>query len=414
MERRRAGRAQIAAILLALATGLAAQDESVFTWIRANAIPLKTVEAGQGFADMQPLKKLIGGARIVALGEATHGTREFFQLKHRMLEFLASEMGFTIFSIEANMPESYRLNDYVVNGTGDPRQLLRGLYFWTWDTEEVLAMIEWMREFNKSGRGRVEFTGFDMQTPTVAAQIVQDFASRYDSDFVPVVQKATPARGGGAFGVASGRFPVALAAGKRIRLSGYIRTEAVSRGWAGLWLRVDGPSGTAFLDNMQQRGATGTSDWTRYEIDAPVDANAKNVVFGAIHAGNGTAWFNALAIDVDGERYADTALLDLDFESSPPRGFTTGGQGYQSEPDAQVFHAGKQSLRMRQMTRRLPIRQTRGARFSRTLPRIACRIARKARRTATSNGPFRTRASCSRRSRGDRIRATAIAAWPRT
>jgi erythromycin esterase len=76
---------------------------------------------------MQPLKEIVGNARVVSLGEATHGTREFFQLKHRMLEFLATEMGFTMYSIEANM-----------------------------------------REFNASGKGRVEFTGFDMQTPTVA------------------------------------------------------------------------------------------------------------------------------------------------------------------------------------------------------------------------------------------------------
>ena len=134
-----------------LSVGWAVQDKPVVEWIRRSAIALATPEAGHGFDDMQPLKKVIGDARIVSLGEATHGSREIFQLKHRMLEFLATEMGFTIFSIEANMPEAYRLNDYVLNGTGDPAQLLRGMYFWTWDTEEVLEMIQWMREFNKSG-----------------------------------------------------------------------------------------------------------------------------------------------------------------------------------------------------------------------------------------------------------------------
>ena len=49
------------------------------------------------------------------------------------------------------------------------------MYFWTWDTEEVLDMILWMRAFNASGRGRVQFTGFDMQTPTVAMEIVRAF-----------------------------------------------------------------------------------------------------------------------------------------------------------------------------------------------------------------------------------------------
>jgi erythromycin esterase len=79
---------------------------------------------------------LIGDARIVSLGEATHGSREIFQLKHRMIEFLASEMGFTIFAIEANMPEAYRVNDYVLNGTGD-QQLLRGMLLDGWDTESA-------------------------------------------------------------------------------------------------------------------------------------------------------------------------------------------------------------------------------------------------------------------------------------
>jgi erythromycin esterase len=69
------------------------------------------------------------------LGEAIHGTREFFQLKHRLIEFLATPKGFTIFSIEANMPESYRLNDFVGNGAGGPKQLLEGLYFWIWDKQ---------------------------------------------------------------------------------------------------------------------------------------------------------------------------------------------------------------------------------------------------------------------------------------
>src|ERR1700760_4219569 len=113
---------------LLVTAAVLAQDRSVVDWLRTNAIPLATVEAGHGFADLEPLKTLIGNARIVALGEATHGSREIFQVKHRMLEFLASEMGFTIFSMEANMPEAYRLNDYVLNGVGDPEQLLRGLY----------------------------------------------------------------------------------------------------------------------------------------------------------------------------------------------------------------------------------------------------------------------------------------------
>src|SRR6202020_857846 len=96
---------------------------------------------------------------------------------------LSTQKGFTIFSTEANMPEAYRLNDFVLNGVGDPKQLLKGLYFWTWNTEEVLDMILWMRDYNKSGKGRIEFTGFDMQTPTVSIDIVRKFAMSNDPTF---------------------------------------------------------------------------------------------------------------------------------------------------------------------------------------------------------------------------------------
>ena len=153
------------------------------SWLRSRAIPVSTVEAENGFADLEPLKKLIGDARIVSLGEQTHGTREFFQMKHRLIEFLASEMGFTIFAIEANMPESYRVNDYVLTGKGDPKELLKGMYFWTWNTREVLDMIEWMRRFNASGQGRILFTGFDMQFSAVASGIVREFLGRADPQY---------------------------------------------------------------------------------------------------------------------------------------------------------------------------------------------------------------------------------------
>ena len=153
-------------------------------WIRPNAIPVDTPDAGNSFAELQALKRLIGNARLVGLGEATHGTSEFFRMKHRLVEFLATEMGFTIFSIEANLPEAYRVNDFILTGRGDPRELLRGMYFWTWNTQEVLDMILWMREFNRSGRGLIQFTGFDMQTGTVAAAIVRAFVAGADPGYL--------------------------------------------------------------------------------------------------------------------------------------------------------------------------------------------------------------------------------------
>ena len=59
---------------------------------------------------------------MIALGESTHGTREFFQMKHRLLEYLVAEHGVTAFVIEAAMPEAFELNRYVLTGEGDPRR----------------------------------------------------------------------------------------------------------------------------------------------------------------------------------------------------------------------------------------------------------------------------------------------------
>jgi len=339
--------------IAAISANTNSDDQPVVDWIGKHAVRLQTPEAGHGFADMKPLKKMIGNARIVSLGEATHGSREFFQLKHRMLEYLATEMGFTIFSIEANMPEAYRLNDYVLTGNGDPAKLIKGMYFWTWNTQEVLDMVMWMRDFNESGKGRVQFTGFDMQTPSVAADIVRDFVDKNDTEYADALHKATdmakaPSQSGGQdFGVATFTFPVQAAKGKRIRYSGYIKTEGISRGWAGLWWRVDGRTGVLAFDNMQDRGAKGTTDWKRYEIELPVATEAQAIYFGMLHAGDGSAWFDGLSVEVDGAPYADTSGFDLDFESPTPKGFQSGGSGYQVQVVDDVFQSGKQSLRMK-------------------------------------------------------------------
>src|SRR5581483_3474292 len=147
-------------------------------WISEHAIPLATVEANHGFADLEPLRRIIGTARILSLGEATHGSREFFQLKHRLLEFAVAELGFTIFALEANFTECLRINDYVLGGRGSAADVLAGTRFWTWDTEEVLALIEWMRDWNGTHARQVKFYGFDMQFPTEPALATLDYLRR--------------------------------------------------------------------------------------------------------------------------------------------------------------------------------------------------------------------------------------------
>jgi len=158
--------------------------DDVVSWLRLHVAPLRTAAPDQGLEDLRPLPSMLGNARIVALGEATHGTREFFLLKHRLLEFLVSEMGFTVFAIEANWPESLAIDDYVVHGKGDPAQALAGLFF-VWNTEEVLDMIRWMRAFNADPAHirKVRFLGFDMQSARVASHRVAAYLEKVDPPF---------------------------------------------------------------------------------------------------------------------------------------------------------------------------------------------------------------------------------------
>lgn len=140
-------------------------DDKIIQWINTNAIPIEGVNAESGFDDLQPLKQILKDVKYVGLGEATHGTREFSQMKHRMLEFLVKEMGFTVFAIEASYSGCKNINDYVLYGKGDAHTALASQGFWNCDTEEVIDMIEWMRKYNQSvtEEKKVKFTGIDIQ-----------------------------------------------------------------------------------------------------------------------------------------------------------------------------------------------------------------------------------------------------------
>ncbi|MEO8562495.1 MAG: erythromycin esterase family protein [bacterium] len=159
-------------------------------WLRAHAIPLTTTDPAAPVDELRPLEALIGDARVVALGEATHGTADFFQLKQRTVQYLVERKGFTVFALEATMPEARRIDDYVRTGSGDVRAALAGLAFPYWNSQEVLDIIEWMRRYNASGRGRVEFFGFDMQNPAVAMDSVRAFIGATEPGFLPALDSA--------------------------------------------------------------------------------------------------------------------------------------------------------------------------------------------------------------------------------
>lgn len=142
-------------------------------WLKSNIIPIRTTNPDEtNDEDLKPLKDFLVGVKIVALGEVTHGSKEIFDLKHRIIKYLSVNHGFDIFSIEANMPEAYELNNYVIENRGDPKSLIGQMGFWTWNTEEVLAMVNWMNRHNKKNEKKIQFTGFDMQSHKESIKIL--------------------------------------------------------------------------------------------------------------------------------------------------------------------------------------------------------------------------------------------------
>jgi erythromycin esterase len=146
------------------------------------ATPLDGTDPDLAFDDLAGIGETLDDPRLVALGEATHGSREYFELKHRCIRYLVTEHDVRLVLLEANLPEALALNDYVVHGDGDPEAALEGVYFWTWQTEAVRATLEWLRAFNADRPldDRVRFHGFDAQYTHGACRRLRDYLGAVD------------------------------------------------------------------------------------------------------------------------------------------------------------------------------------------------------------------------------------------
>ena len=92
--------------------------------------------------------------------------------------------------------------------------------------------------------------------------------------------------------------------GKRIRVSGYLKTEGADVGW--LWVRVDSSDGTLRMDNMQNRPARGTTDWTRYDLVIDIPDDALGFSYGVGLTGNGAAWADDFSVEIVDRSVATT------------------------------------------------------------------------------------------------------------
>ncbi len=111
--------------------------------------------------------------------------------------------------------------------------------------------------------------------------------------------------------------------GKKITLSGYIKTENVTGGFAGIWMRID-PE--VDFDNMSKKGLKGTTDWTKYEMTLDMDPeNTTQIVFGGVMAGKGKIWIDQFTVTIDGKNIKDLKPLERKvFPADKDREFDNG------------------------------------------------------------------------------------------
>ncbi|MDQ2897314.1 MAG: erythromycin esterase family protein [Actinomycetota bacterium] len=158
-------------------------EREVLDAVRREAYPL----TGE-HRDYDALLALVGDARIVLLGEASHGTHEFYRERARITKRLITEHGFTAVAIEGDWPDAYRVNRYVSGGRSDPDAEaalggFRRFPTWMWRNADVLDFVGWMRAHNE-GRHRnarkIGFYGLDLYSLGASMEAVIAYLDEQD------------------------------------------------------------------------------------------------------------------------------------------------------------------------------------------------------------------------------------------
>jgi erythromycin esterase-like protein len=135
------------------------------------------------------LLALVGKSRFALLGEASHGTLEFYRERIRITQRLVTEMGFTAVAVEADWPDAWRVNRYVRGASGDRSadEALSGFRrfpSWMWRNTEVRDFVEWLRDFNRTRPQHLQvgFYGLDLYSLFTSIEAVLAYLDEHDPE----------------------------------------------------------------------------------------------------------------------------------------------------------------------------------------------------------------------------------------
>ena len=138
--------------------------------------------------DYDALVDLVGTRRFVLIGEASHGTHEFYRERARITRRLIDECGFTAVAVEADWPDAYRVNRYVMGLSDDPDagtalSDFRRFPAWMWRNRDVLHFVEWLRARNDAHAHpatKARFYGLDLYSLRASIEAVIGYLDRVD------------------------------------------------------------------------------------------------------------------------------------------------------------------------------------------------------------------------------------------
>jgi protein-L-isoaspartate(D-aspartate) O-methyltransferase len=171
-------------------TGIAKARPSLPELIRKVAEPFSSIER----ANLQPLLERIGDAHVVLIGEASHGTSEFYRIRAEITKALVEFKGFDFVAVEADWPDAYRIHDFVTHKEREePHEWEAFARFptWMWRNHEVLDFIHWLRDFNlkqRSPERRVGFYGLDLYSLFTSIHCVLKYLDRVDPEAAAVAR----------------------------------------------------------------------------------------------------------------------------------------------------------------------------------------------------------------------------------
>ncbi len=165
---------------------------------RSNGIAGLVAEVAEPFgsiadAELGPLLERIGDCSVVLLGEASHGTSEFYRMLERITRELILRKGFTVVAVEADWPDAARIDTYVRHRrpTGPPMEPFARFPTWMWRNREVATFVEWLRDHNatlEEPSRQVSFSGLDIYSLFTSRDAVLSYLAGIDPDAAAVAR----------------------------------------------------------------------------------------------------------------------------------------------------------------------------------------------------------------------------------